>query len=146
MLRIEGIRALYSDLSAVYQSQKPGSPIPLPWIDTTSSELDRTSILMAALALTTNRSMNPGALAQEKTAPAERIETMETYRRSPADNLVLPKPLDQDGPVTEVLTLILYIEWHDIVGHNDALAPHFRKGQLTASSIQICAVMTAGVI
>ncbi|WP_306132978.1 hypothetical protein [Roseivivax marinus] len=32
---------------------------------------------MAALALTTNRSMNPGDLAEEKTAPAERLETIE---------------------------------------------------------------------
>ena len=42
-----------------------------------TSELHRTRILMAALALTTNRSMNPGDLAEEKTAPAERLETIE---------------------------------------------------------------------
>ena len=42
-----------------------------------TSELHRIRILMAALALTTNRSMNPGDLAEEKTALAERLETIE---------------------------------------------------------------------
>jgi hypothetical protein len=74
-----------------------------------TSELHRTRILMAALALTTNRSMNPGDLAEEKTAPAVRIETMENYTRSPAVDLVRPKPLDRDGPVTEVLTLTVLL-------------------------------------
>jgi hypothetical protein len=60
---------------------------------------------MAALALTTNRSMNPGDLADEKTAPAVRLETMDNFTRSPAVDLVWLKPLDRDGHVTEGLTL-----------------------------------------
>ena len=70
-----------------------------------TSELHRTRILMAALALPTTRSMNPGDLAEAKPAPAERIETMEMYTRGPADNLMRPKTLDRDGPDTEVLSL-----------------------------------------
>ena len=68
-----------------------------------TSELHRTSIMLAAIALTTNRSKYPKDLSQRLCEKAGR--TRRPKSTALADHSVCAKSLDRSGPVTEVLTL-----------------------------------------
>jgi len=65
-------------------------------------ELHRTSIMLAALALTTDRSMFPKDLMAELQNGSRTDRTRSTRQR---DHIGWLKSLDGCGPVTEVLTL-----------------------------------------
>jgi len=69
-----------------------------------TSELHRTSIMLAADALTTDRSMYPKDLSQR---PCEKAGRTRRQNQKPAlaEQIACAKWLDWDGPVTEVLTL-----------------------------------------
>jgi len=66
-----------------------------------TSELHRTSIMLAAIALTTNRSKYPKDLSQRLCEKAGR--TRRPKSTALADHSVCAKSLDRSGPVTEVL-------------------------------------------
>ena len=68
-----------------------------------TSELHRTSIMLAAIALTTNRSKYPKDLSQRLCEKAGR--TRRPKSTALADHSVCAKSLDRSGPVTEALTL-----------------------------------------
>lgn len=68
-----------------------------------TSELHRTSIMLAAVALTTNRSMYPKDLSQRLCEKAGR--TRRPKSTAVADHSACAKSLDRSGPVTEVLSL-----------------------------------------
>ena len=68
-----------------------------------TSELHRTSIMLAAIALTTNRSKYPKDLSQRLCEKAGR--TRRPKSTALADHSVCAKSLDRSGPVTEVLNL-----------------------------------------
>lgn len=68
-----------------------------------TSELHRTSIMLAATALTTNRSMYPKDLSRK---PRQKtVRTRRSKCTALADHFVCPKTLDGSAPVTKVLTL-----------------------------------------
>ena len=68
-------------------------------------ELHRTSIMLAAAALTTNRSMYPKDLSRK---PRQKPGSAQNVKGTAmADQLFCAKRLDWDTPVTEVLTLVL---------------------------------------
>ena len=69
-----------------------------------TSELHRTSIMLAAAALTTNRSMYPKDLSRKPPQKPGRVPKI-IKLTAMADQLFCAKPLDWDAPVTEVLTL-----------------------------------------
>ena len=68
-----------------------------------TSELHRTSIMLATKALTTYRSMYPKGLTRKPHDKAER--TRGTKSSALAAKLVCPKSLDSNRPVTEILSL-----------------------------------------
>lgn len=72
-----------------------------------TSELHRTSIMLAAIALTTNRSKYPKDLSQRLCEKAGR--TRRPKSTALADHSVCAKSLDRSGPVTEVLTLSAFL-------------------------------------
>ena len=74
--------------------------------ETGTSELHRTSIMLAAAALTTNRSMYPKDLsAKPPQKPGQVTKIIKLTAMS--DQLFCAKSLDWDAPVAEVLTLNL---------------------------------------
>jgi hypothetical protein len=71
-----------------------------------TSELHRTSIMLATEALTTNRSMYRKDLNQRLRQKAGRARTRKSCTAL-ADQLFRAKQLDWDGPVTEVQSLVI---------------------------------------
>ena len=69
-----------------------------------TSELHRTSIMLAAASLTTNRSMYPKDLSRRSRQKPGRARQI-IKGTAMADQLFCAKRLDWDAPVTEVLTL-----------------------------------------
>ena len=69
-----------------------------------TSELHRTSIMLAAAALTTNRSMYPKDLSRKPPQKPGRVPKI-IKLTAMADQLFCAKPLDWDAPVTEVQNL-----------------------------------------
>ena len=70
-----------------------------------TSELHRTSIMLAAAALTTNRSMYPKDLSRKPPQKPGRVPKI-IKLTAMADQLFCAKPLDWDAPVTEVWNLV----------------------------------------
>jgi hypothetical protein len=70
-------------------------------------KLHRTSTMLAARALTTDRSMHPGDLQEGRGSKhaLRRSALSRRLVRLQADDDARQKPLDWDGPVTEVRTL-----------------------------------------
>ena len=97
-----------------------------------TSELHRTSIMLAAIALTTNRSKYPKDLSQRLCEKAGR--TRRPKSTALADHSVCAKSLDRSGPVTEVLTLIGI---YNVGAGNEGLIRALKKADVTDEIITI---------
>jgi len=70
-----------------------------------TSELHRTSIMSAARAPTTDRSMHPGRSQTKERTLQYGPESPDQMARLSAAETACPKPLDWDRPATEVWSL-----------------------------------------
>jgi len=104
-----------------------------------TSELHRTSIMLAAIALTTNRSKYPKDLSQRLCEKAGR--TRRPKSTALADHSVCAKSLDRSGPVTEVLSLHVY---HSKIGGSEERLFEIRvdPGKMHESNLPTIEVMS----